>query len=82
MADIPTDLVSDETLRAWLKGAEEHIESGVATDMVAVCPLALRRACREIEQLRGLLRGIATCGQFKACDLCRDLIAPYKRPTS
>jgi hypothetical protein len=50
--NIPSNLVSDDTLRAWLNGAEENIESGVATDMVAVCPLALRRACRELIERR------------------------------
>jgi hypothetical protein len=50
--NISSNLVSDDTLRAWLNGAEENIESGVATDMVAVCPLALRRACRELIERR------------------------------
>jgi hypothetical protein len=49
---LSSNLVSDDTLRAWLNGAEENIESGVATDMVAVCPLALRRACRELIERR------------------------------
>jgi hypothetical protein len=49
---VTSNLVSDDTLRAWLNGAEENIESGVATDMVAVCPLALRRACRELIERR------------------------------
>jgi hypothetical protein len=43
-----SNLVSVETLRAWIKGAEDHIESGVATDLVAVCPVALAKACRQL----------------------------------
>jgi hypothetical protein len=48
-----TDDVSEDTLRAWMKGASENIESGVATDLIAVCPVALRRACRKLLEYRG-----------------------------
>lgn len=34
---------------------------------------------QENENLRGLLRGIARCSQLAACDLCLQLIAPYRR---
>lgn len=38
--------VSEETIRAWMTGLP--IEGGVATDMVSVCPKALRAACQEL----------------------------------
>lgn len=48
-----TDRTSkDETLDSWLKGCEEHIESGIATDLVAICPVALRRFIYELRERR------------------------------
>lgn len=47
-----------ETLQAWLRDAQEHIESGVATDLVAVCPVALRRYVEELIDARKRLGGI------------------------
>lgn len=41
-----------ETLNAWMKGCDESIESGVATDLIAVCPVALRAACEELIERR------------------------------
>lgn len=38
----------DETLKAWLKGCDDLIESGVATDLMAICPVALRRYLNEL----------------------------------
>lgn len=42
----------DETVQAWLKGCDELIESGVATDHIAICPVALRRRLLELLERR------------------------------
>lgn len=42
----------DETLNAWLRDCDPVIESGVATEMICVCPVALRRFVRELLRLR------------------------------
>lgn len=46
-----TRLVSEETLRAWMRGADLLIQSGVA-DSAAVCPIALAAVCREVLEMR------------------------------
>lgn len=46
---IPTE---DVVLQAWMRDAQKFIESGVATELIAVCPVALMRICRELQHLR------------------------------
>lgn len=41
----PAAQPSNEMLQAWIRDASNHIESGVATDMIAVSPVALRQMC-------------------------------------
>ena len=42
----------DVVLQAWMRDAQRFIESGVATELIAVCPVALMRICRELQHLR------------------------------
>lgn len=42
----------DETLDSWLKGCDELIESGVATDHIVICPVALRKRLWELKEFR------------------------------
>lgn len=46
-------MVTNETLEAWVKDCDSHIESGVATDLVVVCPVALRAFAQELLSVRG-----------------------------
>lgn len=41
----PAAQPSKEVLQAWIRDASNHIESGFATDMIAVSPVALRQMC-------------------------------------
>ena len=49
--------VPDDTLRAWLGNCVGLIESGVATDHIAVCPVALSKVIRELIQRRAVEMG-------------------------
>lgn len=44
--------VSASTLRAWRADAANLIESGVATSMISVCPVALSALCHEVLERR------------------------------
>jgi hypothetical protein len=51
----------------------EHVALNYTTD----ARVAIAWAVHEIEQLRGLLQGLANCTEFRSCELCRDLLKPY-----
>lgn len=60
----------DVVLQAWMRDAQRFIESGVATELIAVCPVALVKICLELQQLRSILSEAAPVGIETNCDEC------------
>jgi hypothetical protein len=55
----------------------QHVELNYTTD----ARVAIAWAVERIQDQTSLLRGIASCAEFTACDLCRDLLKPYSALT-
>ena len=73
------DRVSDSLLQTLLSQSQENIESGVATDMLSLCPLTLRRLCNEIIERRVEFREYSLAAGEQYSKLSREKDAEIER---